>query len=88
MTPAVWTELAQLLDAYDSDFKVVIASTTAWSGQLRLTLTNPDDAPSRSITFYAVAGASPEEVARAVLDDARRWLAENPPPLPVPDWMR
>jgi hypothetical protein len=58
-----------------------------WSGELRLTLTNPDSAPSRSMTFYSVAGARPDDVARALLDDCATLLAESGvEPLPVPEW--
>jgi hypothetical protein len=30
-----------------------------------------------SIAFYAVGGETPDDVARKVLDDAERWLAES-----------
>lgn len=85
----IWTELEDLLDIYDADFEVTVATACCWSGQLRLTLTNPQNAPSRSITFYAVGCGSPQDVARRVLDDAGKWMAEtNDRPMPVPDWMR
>ena len=49
----------------------------------------PDDRPSRSITFYAAGGPEPEDVARRVLDDADEWLADgNVESMPVPKWMR
>jgi hypothetical protein len=60
-----------------------------WSGTLRLTLTDPESQPSRSMTFYAVAGGEPEDVARRCLDDADQWMAESgTEPMPVPEWMR
>jgi hypothetical protein len=74
---ATWDRLHALLDRYDGDLETAIASETAWSATLRLTLTNPDGAPSRSIAFYAVGGETPDDVARKVLDDAERWLAES-----------
>jgi hypothetical protein len=81
-------DLEELLAQYDADLEFSIASESAWDGQLRLTLTDPPGAPSRSITFYSVGGASPEDVARRLLEDARAWLAESDmKPLPVPEWM-
>ena len=84
----VWDEVERLLDKYDADIHIDCGSACAWGGQLRLTLTNPDNAPSRSITFYSVGGLNPNKVARRLLDDAKVWLADSDvEPLPVPDWM-
>lgn len=84
----VWGRLDNILDRFDSDFKINVGSGCAWSGFLRLTLTNPDDAPSRSITFFSAGGGAPEHVAEAVLSDAEEWLRESgTEPMPVPRWM-
>lgn len=83
----VWMRLSDLLMAYDADFEVNTASECAWAGHLRLTLTNPENAPSRSMTFYSVGKGGPEEVATAVLDDAEGWIQETGiKPMPVPEW--
>ena len=84
----VWGEVDDLLEKYDADIRIDCASASMWAGQLRLTLTNPSSAPSRSITFYSVGGLNPNKVARRLLDDAKVWLADaDVEPLPVPDWM-
>lgn len=81
-------QLEEMLEQYDADLKFNVASGCAWSGQLRLTLTNPDNAPSRSITFYSAGGLGPEDLAERLLADVQEWLAESDvEPLPVPDWM-
>lgn len=80
--------LEEIVQQYDADLEFKVACACAWSGQLRLTLTNPDMAPSRSITFYSTGGFDPEEVAAALLADVQTWLAETEEkPLPVPDWV-
>jgi hypothetical protein len=85
----VWDEVSRLLEKYDADIHIDCASESAWGGQLRLTLTNPSNAPSRSITFHSVGGQNPNKVARRLLDDAKVWLADSGvEPLPVPDWMK
>lgn len=85
---AVWDEVDQLLERYDADIHINCGSASAWAGQMRLTLTNPSAAPSRSIVFYSVGGLSPDEVARRLLDDCKVWLVESGvEPLPVPAWM-
>jgi hypothetical protein len=84
-----WQRLDALLDRYDADFEADVASQTAWGATLRLTLTDPAGAPSRSITFHAVGGATPADVAVRVLDDADAWLRDSGiEPLPVRRWMR
>ena len=88
MRAAIWDQVDDVMDAYDASFKVSVASACAWSGHLRLTLTNPDRAPSRSVTFFSVGGSSPEDVAVAVLADAEQWMRETgQQPMPVPAWM-
>jgi hypothetical protein len=78
--------LDDLLGRYDADLRFEAASECAWSGQVRLTLTNPANAPSRSITFFSVGGVGPEDVAEALLKDVEQWLRESgQEPLPVPD---
>jgi hypothetical protein len=85
----VWRRLNDLLYRYDADFKCDVGTGAAWSGTLRLTLTDPPQRPSRSITFHATGGADPEDVAERCLDDADEWLAESDTePMPVPEWLR
>ena len=87
-TNDVWARLERALQTHDADFEATIGSGSAWSGRLRLTLTDPDDAPSRSVMFYSVGGAGPEAVAARVLDDAEAWMRESGTvPMPVPDWI-
>jgi hypothetical protein len=82
-------EVEELLDRYDADITLKCASACAWEGQLRLTLTDPEGAPSRSVAFYSAGGAHPVDVTEALLDDCRAWLAESGvEPMPVPAWMR
>lgn len=84
----VWDAIDDLLDTYDGDIHVESASKCAWSGQIRLTLTDPEGAPSRSITFHSVGGAVPERVAERLLSDVQDWLAASGvEPLPAPPWM-
>lgn len=84
---STWEEIEELLAVYDGDLEITVASECCWSGQLRLTLTDPMDAPSRSITFYSVGGGSPEMVAARLLDDFKAWLEDSSDaPLPPPDW--
>jgi hypothetical protein len=86
---SVWEDVDELLARYDSSLRFEIASACDWSGELRLTLTDPENAPSRSVTFFSAGGGDPEEVAHAVLADAVAWLAESDQqPLPVPEWLR
>jgi hypothetical protein len=80
-------DLHELLDRFDADAHFAVGSESMWSGELRLTLTNPDGAPSRSMTFFSVAANDPTEAARALVDDANEWLATSGvQPMPVPDW--
>jgi hypothetical protein len=86
--PAI-NELVVLLEKYDGTIKLDTASECCWSCEVRLSLTNPDNAPARSMTFYAVAGDTPETVASAVLGDVKHWLdEENGTPLAVPDYFK
>ena len=84
----VWDAIDDLLETYDGDLHIECASKCAWSGQIRLTLTNPEGAPSRSVTFYSVGGGVPEGVAQRLLADVQDWLATSGlHPLPAPPWM-
>ena len=84
----VWDTIDDLLDTYDGDVHIECASRSAWMGHLRLTLTDPEGEPSRSITFHSVGGALPENVAERLLADVRDWLATSDvKPLPAPPWM-
>ena len=83
-----WDRVDEILERYDSSIELTCVSGSAWSGELRLTLTNPEGAPSRSMTIYSSGGSDPAEVAQALLDDATAWFAESgQEPLPVPDWL-
>ena len=84
----IWDEVDDLLNRYDSDLKLCCASRCAWGGTLRVTLTDPRGAPSRSITFHSVGGGEPEDVARRLIDDFHAWHAETgTDPMDVPEWM-
>lgn len=84
-----WDRVDDLLERYDGSVRIIGASECAWSGELRLTLTDPDNAPSRSMTFFSVAHADPEDVAVDLLTDCELWMLESETePLPVPDWKR
>jgi len=83
-----WEKLDEVLAAYDADFKVDIGTASCWSGQLRVTLTNPEGKPSRSVTFFSAGQAWPEDVATEVLADLERCLDEwGIEPMAPPDWM-
>ena len=56
---ATWLAIDDLLDAHDGHLKLDVASACCWSGELRIGLTNPDNAPARSAVFFAAGGASP-----------------------------
>jgi hypothetical protein len=84
----VWDTLDDLLETYDGDVLIEYASRCAWSGEIRLTLAEPQGAPSRSISFRSVGGALPETVAERLLADVRAWIATSDvKPLPAPPWM-
>jgi hypothetical protein len=84
----VWERLERVLETYDSSFEVDIGTASCWAGTLRVTLTNPENEPSRSMTFHRVAGLTPDEIAEAVLTDFYKWLSESDAePLPPPEWM-
>ena len=81
-------QLEGFLERYDGHLEFTIASEAAWAGELRMTVTNPDNRPSRSVTFYSVGGLDPERVAVALVADFEDWLASSgETPMPVPDWM-
>lgn len=84
-----WTEIATLLERYDGDAKFEVGSLSAWSGEIRLTLSDPLNAPARSIAFYSVGNADPWDAATAVLADLKEWLeTSGVEPMPVPEWMK
>jgi hypothetical protein len=70
-------ELEELFATYDGAIKLEGESLSMWSAELRLVLTNPRGEPSRSMTFYGAGGEDSDDVARRVLNDARRWLKES-----------
>ena len=85
----VWKEIEGLLDRYDASVRFDCGSESAWSGELRLTLTYPLTSPSQSIVFHTVAESNPARAARTLLDAADQWIRESHvEPLPVPAWMR
>ena len=88
MTEAdIWRELDDLLEKFDADARFEVGSGSMWSGEIRLTLTNPDNAPSRSMTFYSVGANDPAEAATALLADVAEWLTTSGvEPLGVPVW--
>jgi hypothetical protein len=84
----VWDAIDDLLETYDGDIHLDCASKCAWWGRIRLTLTDPEAAPSRSLTFHSIGGAVPEDVAERLLADIQDWLATSGvQPLPAPPWM-
>lgn len=88
-TNEIWDHLDDLLEQYDAAFTCEVATGCAWSGELRLVLTNPDRQPSRSMTFYKAGGADPEDIAQKVYADAVHWMRETgTEPMPVPDWLK
>ena len=76
---ADWRAIEALLDRYDGEFDLGVASLTGWSGRLRLTLTNPELWVSRSIVFFRVG--LPEEIVRDLLVEVEAYLDENAEPL-------
>jgi hypothetical protein len=80
----VWDTIEMLFRRYDGHLELEVASRCCWSGELRLTVSDPTNAPARSIVFYSMAGASPEDVAERLLADVHDWLAEGYVPLPPP----
>jgi hypothetical protein len=87
--PSAIERLEELLEQYDGDLTFEGGTGYAWSGTFRLTLTDPPNAPSRSITFYAAGGTGPAHCARRLLVDVQDWLATSGQvPMPVPDWKR
>jgi hypothetical protein len=73
----IWERVDALLDRFDGHLRIDVASDCYWGGELRLGLTNPDNAPARSIVFYSVAGRDPVDVAKRLLADAENWLATS-----------
>ena len=84
MATTALKQLEALVHRFDAGLTFEVASRKAWAGTLRFALTDSESEPSRSITFHS-AGADPEEVAAALLMDARRWLSEiETQRMPVP----
>lgn len=79
--------LENLVHSYDAELKFETSAGVPWTGTLRLTLTDPEGAPSRSMVFYTAGAGYPDEAAAALLADAESWLAEGGEPMPVPEWM-
>ena len=84
----VWDAIDELLETYDGDIRIECGSKCAWAGHIRLTLTDPEGAPSRGVTFSSVGGVVPEDVAERLLADVQDWLATSGlQPLPAAPWM-
>jgi len=83
---SVWDEVDTLLGTYDASVRFDSATGCMWGGELRLTLTDPPNAPSRSMAFYKSGAMDPAQAARELLDDAESWLKESGlEPVRVPD---
>lgn len=83
----VWEWMDHVLATYDADTDFNCSSQCMWSGQLRVTLTNPDNEPSRSMTFFSAGQSDPEGVAWNVLTDFEKWRGESGvEPLSAPEW--
>lgn len=73
-----WQEQVEALcDTWDCGFKFDVATECMWGGELRVTLTNPDNEPSRSIAFWTVGASGPEECALKLLADFEKWRKES-----------
>ena len=79
--------LENLVHSYDADLEFETSTGVPWSGTLRLTLTNPEGAPSRSMVFYTTGAGYPEDAAKALLADAESWIADGGEPMPPPPWL-
>jgi hypothetical protein len=73
MAKPIWTAIEDILEAHDGHLELNVASACCWSGELRIGLTNPNNAPARSAAFFAAGGGTPEEVARRLLADFHEW---------------
>src|SRR2546430_17026106 len=83
----VWDSVDDLTEQFDATAKIEGGSGCAWSAEIRLTLTNPEEAPSRSIAFWTTGHAGPEQAVTALLDDVKTWLPPRGgggPPRPAP----
>jgi hypothetical protein len=68
-----WDQVLDLLGTIDGHLKLEIESESCWAGELRVGLTNPPNAPARSIVFFSAGGADPEEVVTRLLADFHDW---------------
>jgi hypothetical protein len=63
-------------------------ATSVWDTRSTPLLVEPEDAPSRSITFRSSGGAVPETVAERLVADVRAWLVGSDAALvSAPPWM-
>jgi hypothetical protein len=69
----VWDRIHDLLEEVDGHLEIGVASECCWSGELRIGLTNPDNAPARNMTFFSVGHGDPTSVARRLLADYEDW---------------
>ncbi|MBV8941166.1 MAG: hypothetical protein JO321_07975 [Solirubrobacterales bacterium] len=63
-----WDELEARLSRFDADARFEGCSMSEWSGELRLTLTRPDGAPTRSMTYYTKARRAHDAAAELLAD--------------------
>jgi hypothetical protein len=78
-----------LCDTYDCDITIERGAVTMWSCELRMTITNPQNEPSRSTAFYTGGGNSPGQALARVILDFDRYLDDGgQEPMGIPKWMR
>jgi len=69
----IWERIDGLLEEVDGHLEISVVSECCWSGELRIGLTNPANAPARSMTFFSVGHGDPASVARRLLADYEDW---------------
>jgi hypothetical protein len=72
----IWQRIEELLDACDGHLELVVAAECAWSGELRIGLANPPNAPARSVVFFSAGGEDPLEVAHRLMAAYEAWRSE------------
>ncbi|MDA8301917.1 MAG: hypothetical protein M0005_10325 [Actinomycetota bacterium] len=81
---SVIDELEHLLEEYDGTLTLRRASWCCWEVELRLTLTNPGDKASESVTFFAIEG-SRTAASKKVLAGYDMWRVAGGKPLELKD---
>jgi hypothetical protein len=80
-------QLDEWMQDHDASLKFTGGTGCCWSGELRVTLTDPPSEPARSITFYTTAKDGPYDAAAELLVELHRWLGEGGAPMPRPEWL-